>query len=165
MPGSWYPADFPNLDPQNHEVTSGITRRYNCLAWAAHVTKIRWEPDPDGQYYWPLGVPRQYTTEAFVEAYRTIGFRLCFSGASEEGIEKLAIFAEERNGKLRPTHAALQLESGRWTSKIGDLEDISHETDACVGGGLYGTVFCYMQRPRPKESHIANRGLSLSTNI
>jgi hypothetical protein len=78
----------------------------------------------------------------------------------------MAIFAEkDPNGKLRPTHAALQLELGRWTSKLGDLEDISHETEACIGGGVYGTVYCYLQRRRPAVPHPANQGLTLSTNV
>jgi hypothetical protein len=39
-----------------------------------------------------------------------------------------------------PTHAALQLESGDWTSKLGDFEDISHSTIEAVSGPVYGRV-------------------------
>lgn len=153
MPGSWSPADFPNLDPTNHDVTSPATRTYNCFAWAANITAQRWEPDFFCQYYWPPNVPREYTAGAIIKAYETLGFRLCFSGALEDGIEKIVIFAEIRNGIQRPTHAALQLQSGHWTSKLGDFEDISHTTEGCVAGGLYGNVFCYLQRPRPENPH------------
>ena len=156
-PSSWLPADFPNLDATNHAVTSGPTRRYNCFAWTAGVTNRRWEPDPQGQYYWPPNAPRQYTTDAFVRAYEAVGFGLCFSGALEDGIEKMAIFVESRNGILVPTHAALQLASGAWTSKLGDLEDISHATEASVTGGVYGRVYCYLKRPRPLVPHPANQ--------
>lgn len=157
MPGSWCPTEFPNLRPDNHAVTSNATRQYNCLAWAAYADTVRWEPDPHFQYYWPPGVARAYTVEAFVKAYESLGFRLCYGGEWTEGIEKMALYAEERNGVLRPTHAALQLEPGKWTSKIGDFEDISHTTEHDVAGGLYGRVRYYLERPRPIVPHPSAR--------
>jgi hypothetical protein len=88
--------------------------------------------------------------EAFVEAYGTLGFRLCFDGPSlEPGVEKLALFgtrtAEDESPV--PTHAALQLESGEWTSKLGDFEDISHAPVDALNGPVYGKVIYYLSRP------------------
>jgi hypothetical protein len=149
MPGSWHTSDFPRLDDTTCDVTSPCTRLYNCLAWAAGEDFRRWEPDPFGQWYWPDGVPRQLSVEAFVLAYQTIGFLPCFTPALEDGIEKIAVYAVDiGNEKLFPTHAALQLESGRWTSKMGDLEDIHHGDAEDVNGPLYGRPVVYMQRKR-----------------
>jgi hypothetical protein len=54
-----------------------------------------------------------------------------------------------------PTHAALQLESGLWTSKLGEFEDINHLTPNAVAGPVYGGVLCYLERPRaPVPLHI-----------
>jgi hypothetical protein len=39
-----------------------------------------------------VGARRDETIEAFVEAYGTLGFRLCFDGSLVPGVEKLAIF-------------------------------------------------------------------------
>jgi hypothetical protein len=88
--------------------------------------------------------------EAFVEAYGTLGFRLCFDGSLQPGIEKLALFGTVNPGDEppTPTHAALQLESGWWTSKLGPFEDISHEPVDAVNGPVYGKVIYYMARPR-----------------
>lgn len=45
-----------------------------------------------------------------------------------------------------PTHAARQLENGKWTSKLGQLEDIEHELDGLVGD-KYGIVVTILRRP------------------
>lgn len=47
-----------------------------------------------------------------------------------------------------PKHAARQLASGRWTSKLGKLEDIDHALHD-LEGMLYGAVVLFMKRPRP----------------
>jgi hypothetical protein len=43
-------------------------------------------------------------------------------------------------------HAARQLPGGRWTSKLGNREDIEHDLNA-VSGEAYGTVVMVLKRP------------------
>jgi hypothetical protein len=150
MRGSWDPSEFPDLTEDNHEITSPATRRYNCIAWAAGVTTRKWWPDPRNIGWWPAGIRRAETIDAFVEAYGTLGFKLCFDGSLQPGIEKLALFGTSvgPNDPCAATHAALQLESGDWTSKLGDFEDISHGSVEAVAGPIYGKVVCYLSRPR-----------------
>ncbi|MCI0637958.1 MAG: hypothetical protein L0Y72_23715 [Gemmataceae bacterium] len=38
-----------------------------------------------------------------------------------------------------PTHAARQLPTGRWSSKLGPSEDIEHDLHA-LEGEIYGTI-------------------------
>ncbi len=84
--------------------------------------------------------------EAVAQAYETLGFHLCFSTALEAGAEKIAIYGREGpNGITIPTHAARQLASGEWTSKLGDHEDIKHR-DLSDVNGLYGEPVIYMER-------------------
>ena len=59
------------------------------------------------------------------------------------------MFGKGSVGHEVPTHAALQLESGDWTSKLGPFEDVTHTTVEAVAGPVYGTVICYLARPRP----------------
>jgi hypothetical protein len=47
------------------------------------------------------------------------------------------------------THAARQLPSGKWTSKLGKGEDIEHDSPYDVGGGVYGEVMQVMKRAVP----------------
>ena len=101
-----------------------------------------------GVGYWPTNVPRADNTEAFLRAYGTLGYTLCFDGTLEAGIEKVAIYGKGPAGAEVPTHAALQLENGEWTSKLGDFEDIKHVAAGDVDGPLYGHVLCYLARPR-----------------
>lgn len=143
MSGSWSPEDFPNLNESNHNKMSDATREYNCNSWAADDASRRWEPDSMNIYYWPPGVPRELTMEAFIQAYRTIGYEMCDMAEVEVGFEKIVLYADSDK---TPTHAAKQLPSGQWTSKLGDFEDIEHNTAACLQGPLYGKVSTYMKR-------------------
>jgi hypothetical protein len=101
-----------------------------------------------GVGYWPANIDRAETTEVFLRAYGTLGYTLCFDGTLEPGIEKIALYAKGPEGSEVPTHAALQLETGEWTSKLGDFEDITHGTTAAVECPTYGRVICYLARPR-----------------
>lgn len=149
MPGSWPQHELPYLTVATCSITSAASRRYNCIAWAAGEDIRNWWPDPIGVGYWPPNVPREVTIDAFMRAYETRGYRLCYDGNLEEGIEKIAIFGIGPNGSEAPTHAALQLPAGEWTSKLGPFEDVRHKTADAVNGPVYGRVICYMARPRP----------------
>ena len=154
MPGSWPQRELPNLHAGNCRVTSQYDLRYNCLAWAASETFRNWWPDPMKIGWWPTGVPRAITKEAFVAAYATRGFSLCVESALEPGIQKVAIYGhrDPASGAEVPTHAALQLESGEWTSKLGRYEDIIHLDVIDVTGPAYGQPIVYMSRLRPVKS-------------
>ena len=79
------------------------------------------------------------------QAFRTLGYEVCENERLETGFEKIAIYAEI-DGELK--HAARQLESGRWTSKLGGWEDIEHSTLAALEGKEYGRVMRLMKRLR-----------------
>lgn len=148
MPGSWLQCALPNLNADNHELTSMPTPRYNCIAWAAsNDTRWWW---PTGRYYWPPNVTREESIEAFIRAYATVGYTRCDDGSLEPEFEKVAIYARSEAGVLTPTHAARQLPTGRWTSKLGPLEDIDHANPECVCGPVYGNVAVFLKRPRQK---------------
>jgi len=95
--------------------------------------------------YWPRNVARLETLDAFARAYGTLGYLPCADGSLEAGFEKIALYVDASD---TPTHAALQLSNGKWTSKMGDFEDIEHETVDDVGGGAYGTAVAYLKRQR-----------------
>jgi hypothetical protein len=137
-------ALFPRLQTGNYQVTSPADRDYNCIAWAANDNESWWWPDPADEDYWPEGVPREETLTAFLAAFATLGFLPGGDEAAEEGFEKLALFVKVGV----PTHAARQLPSGRWTSKLGRAEDIEHDLRD-IEGDIYGTVAVILRRPRP----------------
>ena len=81
--------------------------------------------------------------EAFRLAFVVHGYAVCDQIDVEPGYEKIAIFADPDGC---PTHAARQLSSGVWTSKLGRLEDIEHALHD-LEGAEYGSVFLIMKRP------------------
>jgi hypothetical protein len=148
MAGSWPSHELPYLTADSCEITSPTSRRYNCIAWVARDEFNNWWPDPWGIGYWPAEIPRVVTIDAFVQAYAKFGYKLCLGGSPETGLEKIAIFGTGPKGSEVPTHAALQLESGEWTSKLGPFEDIRHKDVEAVCGPVYGRVVCFMSRTR-----------------
>jgi hypothetical protein len=60
----------------------------------------------------------------------------------ETGFEKIALFA---NADGTPTHLARQITNGRWSSKLGTLQDIEHDLLA-VCGAEYGKVVEFHRR-------------------
>lgn len=150
MSGSWPAWELPGLNALSCEITSKETKRYNCLAWAAQEDFRWWWPDPLGVGYWPPSVTREVSIQAFMDAYATLGYTLCLNASLEDGVEKLAIYAVQSplDGDWMPTHAALQLPSGLWSSKLGPFEDVSHNTPDAVSGPVYGKPVVYMCRLR-----------------
>jgi hypothetical protein len=127
---------FPYLASGDYKITSPPTCIYNCIAWAANNDTMWWWPDPQDIYFWPTGILREVSLRAFILAFESRGYSICDNQDLEEGYEKIAIFTDASNN---PTHAARQLNSGKWTSKLGGLEDIEHELDG-VSGELYGKI-------------------------
>ncbi len=146
---------FPGLRRSAYEVTSPPTDDYNCIAWAAGATDIWWWPIGDPQrVHWPGGVPREETLEAFREVFAALGYAVCNHSELEPGYEKVALFA---NAVGFPTHAARQLLTGRWTSKLGQLEDIEHMLQD-LEGTEYGSVMLVMKRPLPATGGQTDEG-------
>jgi hypothetical protein len=138
-------AAFPGLRSSPYELTSPADEAYNCLAWAAQVTNLRWWPSPDG--YWPRSAPREPTVEGACAAYATQGYTTTTTERLEKGWEKVAVFVGA-DGRL--THAARQLDDGTWTSKLGESVDLSHALRA-LEGETYGRVALVLGRPSRKR--------------
>jgi len=134
-------SKFPGLTVNDCNIESDQDKNYNCIAWAAEDTNNYWWPLNRG--YWPAGVQRELTIDAFIAAFSTKGYSVCENGLYEEGFIKIAIFAKDDG---TPTHAARQKSNGRWTSKCGKYKDIEHELDALCGA-IYGNITCYMKKP------------------
>jgi len=135
---------FPVLKSSGYTITSPPTIDYNCIAWAAGDTQSWWWPDTFNQYYWPPGIPREETIDVFVKAFEFLGYTICPDANHESGYEKVAIYAKQYGN---PTHAARQIDTGKWSSKIGRLEDIEHDIDS-LNGSIYGNPQVYLKRPK-----------------
>jgi hypothetical protein len=120
---------FPNIqNGGGFTITSPPTDEYNCIAWAASDHRRWWWPHPE--HYWPPQAPRELTMDAFVRAYALCGYSPCQDGSLEVGVEKIAIYAKATG---EPKHASRQLATGRWTSKLGQSEDIEHDANGLDG--------------------------------
>ena len=142
-------ANFPNLHPGTYKITSVEDVTYNCIAHAAGADDAWWWPVSgiDG-VVWPDGIPQEVSLDCFAVAYELRGYQKCADAKLEAGFEKVALYVDHKG---EPTHAARQLSSGAWTSKLGEWEDIEHEALSALedptGRGLaYGKVVLIMRR-------------------
>lgn len=132
---------FPRLAPTNSRWKSPSDPNYNCIAFAAGVNDIWWEPDPLYQLFWPLAAEREYTIRAYLKAFGTQGYLPSNDGNLEAHVHKVALYALG----TRPTHAARQLPDGWWASKLGENIDIEHTVDA-LNGGDYGDIVHFLEK-------------------
>ncbi len=142
-PAALIEKNFPNLKSAVYSIKSPVSTLYNCIAWAANEDDRWWWPDVNEQYYWPDGVKREESLPAFIQAFSLLGYKPCKDSNLEPGFGKVAIYFDQ-NGK--PTHAARQLSSGKWTSKLGRLEDIEHTLEGLENSD-YGKVAQILKRP------------------
>ena len=145
---------FPFLTRDLYEKTSDETPDYdyNCAAYVVGDFNHWWQPpDPDGadpKWYWPDGAPETGFVSSYVKAYELRGFELC-GAEREEGFERIALYAN-KDGLF--THVALQLSDGKWTSKLGNWEDIQHDNLEVLEGEYpaFGFVIHFMRKPIKK---------------
>ena len=108
----------------------------------------RWWDHVPG-YYWPDGLPRDESVEAYVGLFRRLGFESCDNSEPEPGFEKIAVYGKA--GKF--SHVARSLESGNWTSKLGTLEDIEHDDLDSLTEDLddsYGQPLVFLRRAKAR---------------
>lgn len=147
---------LPNLLSDGMRRTSDDTKRYNCIAWAADDDRRNWWPVKPN--FWPKGVSRVLRLQSFIDAYATVGYVTCDDGDYELTYEKVVIYCKD-NGE--PTHAARQLDTGLWTSKLGKWWDVEHRTPQGAEGPGYGAVTQYVRRPIHSAARISLRLLYL----
>lgn len=132
---------FPNLKHEGYKITSIADVDYNCIAWAVSDTRKWWEPLLGS--YWPPGVQKEYSLAAYLCVFAIHGYAPCEQANLEPGYQKIAVYADADG---IPSHAARQTAAGNWTSKIGELEDIEHDTLRALEGDAYGMVAQLMKR-------------------
>jgi len=135
----------PQLSAQNSLKTSDPTLDYNCLAWAIGRTDV-WMDIPN--YFQPFLNLEPSTLDHSAKGYASLletefGFVECDSSNMEDGHQKVALY--EKDGDW--THIAVQLAGGKWSSKLGGLEDITHDSVDVLAGGQYGHAVIFMKRP------------------
>ena len=132
--------ELPQLTKENSQVTSEADVHYNCVAWAAYDTKRWWQPGA----FWPVASPAdEYGISTLEGLFSALGYEECDDEFLEPSYERVALYG----AGFMYTHAARQILDGRWTSKLGKGEDITHNTPDDVAGGLYGEVVQFRRRP------------------
>jgi len=139
---------WPSLFTSGFEFTSTETPLYNCAAWANKIdtSRVDYSQDEEGN---PQVDDYFYSLEPYIKYFEEHGFEICEDGNLEQGFEKIAIYKRGNDFK----HASRQLLNGKWTSKMGDFEDIVHDRPEDVEGYLYrqmtsGKVAFYMKRKK-----------------
>jgi hypothetical protein len=141
---------FPELKGgKGYKDTSEATIEYNCLAWALGINWASYSESPRcAGYIWFPGVERVWDAKNIRKIFENHGYTVCDNRDLEPGYEKV-VFYEDENGV--PQHFARQLESGKWTSKLGELNDIEHDKLESIICSNYGQPKTTLRRARYKE--------------
>lgn len=136
---------FPNLTKDNYRNTSDPDINYNCLAWACGDTHNWWQPSGEKFHFW-IHTEFSYSIESHIKALKIVGYKeLSDSSDFEPDFEKVALYVG--NDGL-PKHFARQKENGLWTSKLGEKQDIEHDTLEALECDDYGKVKIILKKPR-----------------
>jgi hypothetical protein len=136
---------FPHLATKGYRITSPASSEYNCIAWAVGSTEQNWDYSRFAFGYWPSRLSRDSSIATLINVFATVGYALCYSGETEAGFEKIAIYSVDG---MTWTHAARQLENGRWSSKLGRLQDIEHDSLDAINCPDYGSAIAFVKRKR-----------------
>lgn len=131
---------WPNMaEGVNFKFTSEQTWDYNCVAYVLGIKDdwIDFYYTADGSVSMDLGI------NSYIDLFKNHGFSICKNDSLQKGFEKIAIF-EDSNKWF--SHVSLQLSDGKWTSKMGEYEDIKHTDLESVSNGIYGTSVVFMKR-------------------
>lgn len=129
---------LPKLsEASNFEFTSPKTDDYNCVAWAL-ASEDEWIQFQDENGEWDIRLTR------YIAYFRSNGFVESTNTQPIEGVIRIALYADEKTNEF--THIARQLPDGKWTSKLGEWEDITHNSLEVLAGGFYGVPIVLMER-------------------
>ena len=134
-------ASFPRLG-EEFEVLAPATVTYNCIGWSLGHTR---------SWVWPTVSGQPASLYHFDGLYRYYGFyRVAGLDYSRQpGLDKVVLYASQQpDGRIAPTHAALQMTDGSWSSKLGSLPLIRHLHPNDVAGPSYGSPWVLYVRPR-----------------
>jgi hypothetical protein len=143
-------AQFPGLATDaNFNITSPKDPRYNCISWAMRYTDRWTQPSTgdlllDGITWWPPGATDGWHISCLVDAFVKEGFERCGDASFEDAFLKVALYYNPDDCE-KWTHAARQLRTRVWASKLGQAYDIEHGTPYSIEGDAYGKVYCIMR--------------------
>jgi hypothetical protein len=77
-----------------------------------------------------------------MDLFSSIDYSCCEDASYEKGFQKIALYIKDGV----PTHAARQLPTGKWTSKLGPDIDIEHDCPEVLNESVYGVASIFMKR-------------------
>ncbi len=91
-------------------------------------------------------------SRTLISVFKKLDYEPCENSELEDDFEKVAIYVSTKDEIHAPkgsvTHMARQLSDGKWTSKLGEDVDISHNTLQAVEGNVYGVVKQILKRQK-----------------
>ena len=111
----------------------------------AYNVRRRWRQKPKSRNVsYQITSPADYRYNC-IEVFNIPGYKAETNSSLESVFEKIALYIDADG---LPSHAARQKENGFWTSKLGEAEDIEHDTPDALEGETYGKVKIILKRPR-----------------
>jgi len=119
---------FPKLLADGAKKTSEATRQYNCIAWSAARDELQWwEPEKfESWYYWPpIFLQRIILSRTLFVCFKIKDIKNALVLSLNFYTKRwryTPYMAFMRKTKWGFSHVCDQLNSGAWTSKLGQMK-------------------------------------------
>ena len=104
------------------------------------------------QTHWPDDVPRSRSISAYEMLIGKYDYADCgIDDRLEDGYEKVALFSD--SSKIF-THICKQKDDGKWTSKLGEMIDVEHNSLRAFENSKYGLLHKIYKRTKLAKPSI-----------
>jgi len=116
--------------------------------------------------YWPVGIPKNLSMNAFEQMYALFGYERCTDMRYEPGYKKIIIYGYDAK---EISHAAVVCD-GYCMSKMGKYVIIKHQADSLIGKEYGQIIMCVRRKDnisnvRDKETLFNNNGEKVHVSL
>ena len=149
-------SDYPNIiNGINFKIIQQDNEDYNCIAHSLGYNHITIWPISKRFWVWDKTLPYINTINNFVSLYRKFNYEICEDSSWEFEYDKIALYISVLSGRNTVSHAAKQIDSYWWSSKIGGDELFEHTLEAIENKNV-GTKYVFLKRPKNLSSLVPN---------
>lgn len=169
-----------SFDVQYEESDEQLNKLYNCIAYSLGFDDIWVWPLSIGitvypnktiegrmfRIYWPVGVPKNLTMNAFEQMYALFGYERCKDMRYEPGYKKIIVYGYSTK---EISHAAI-VHNGYCTSKMGKYVIITHQPESLIGEDYGHIIMCVKRKEsitheHDKETLFNNNGKKVHVSL
>ena len=157
-------SDYPNIiNGINFKIVEQDDINFNCIAHSLGIRNMSIWPAKLELWVWDKSLPYINTINNFVNLYRKFNYEICEDSSWEPDYDKIALYISILSCRNTVSHAAKQIDSYWWSSKMGGDELFEHDLEAIENKNV-GTKYVFLKRPKNLSSLVPNIEFFIKNN-